>query len=53
MYGPLFLHMYVCMYILLASMQSMVVKVVMEHFQFKIPLSWTVAGIENPPSLKG
>ena len=61
MYGPLFFHMYVriyvcmyiCMYILLASVQSMVVKAVMEHFKFKISLSWTVTGIENPASPEG
>jgi hypothetical protein len=40
------------MYILLTSMQSTVVKAVMEHFKFKISLSWTVAGIEKPASLE-
>ena len=53
MYGRLFFHMYVCMYILLASVQSMILKAVMEHFKFKVSLSWTVAGIENPASLEG
>jgi len=42
----------VCVYILLASVKSTVVKAVMEHFKFKISLSWTVAGIENPASLE-
>jgi len=42
----------VCVYILLASVKSTVVKAVMEHFKFKISLSWTLAGIENPASLE-
>jgi hypothetical protein len=41
------------MYIQLASVQRKVVKAVMEHFKFKISLSWTVDGIENPASLEG
>jgi len=45
-------HARVCVYILLASVKSTVVKAVMEHFKFKISLSWTVAGIENPASLE-
>jgi hypothetical protein len=41
------------MYVLLASVQSTVVKAVMEHFKFKICLSWTAAGIQTPASLEG
>jgi len=44
--------MYVCMYVLLVSIQSTVVKAVMEHFKFKISVSWTVAGIGNTAFLE-
>jgi hypothetical protein len=42
------------MYVHTAGLRAKkVVKAVMENFKFKISLSWTVDGIENPAFLEG